>query len=38
MKALVKTFARNRKCQDALDIILLLAIVSAGSSPLIFWR
>jgi hypothetical protein len=35
MKALIKPSAQGRKTLDLVDIILLLAIVIAGSCPLI---
>jgi hypothetical protein len=38
VKALIKSFAKGRKSVDALDIILLLAMMIASSFPLILLR
>jgi hypothetical protein len=38
MRTLIRSFVRDRKSLDVLDIILLLAIVVASSSPLILVR
>jgi hypothetical protein len=38
MKTLLKSYVTDRKRFDAVAIILLLALVGAGSSPLILVR